>query len=164
VNRPVSQSSSRPIGCRTIPCRVLGLAAILGVLCVLSSGCSSFNRHWHKAAQTPPPVGSIEGRWEGRWLSDMNGHTGHLRCLLTRKEGSVYAARFRATYWKVFRYSYEVDLLFEERDGVWNVRGKEDLGWLAGGVYHYAGCVTATNFSSTYRSKYDHGTFEMHRP
>ena len=39
-----------------------------------------------------------------------------------------------------------------------------NLGWLAGGVYHYEGRADATNFFSTYTSKYDHGTFQMTRP
>jgi len=47
---------------------------------------------------------------------------------------------------------------------VWQFQGDENLGWLAGGVYHYEGRVSPTNFHSTYRSKYDHGTFEMGRP
>jgi hypothetical protein len=142
--------------------RLLSLAGILVTL-LLCGGCS-FNRAWNKAGQTPGPPDSIEGRWDGRWLSDVNGHTGRLRCLLTRKNDTTYTARFRATYWKIFRYSYGVDLLFEARDGGWQFRGDEDLGWLAGGAYHYAGQVTPTNFQAIYRSKYDHGTFELSRP
>ena len=33
-----------------------------------------------------------------------------------------------------------------------------------GGVYYYEGRATATNMISTYRTKYDHGTFDMKRP
>lgn len=161
VNPAPSECSSRSNDRRGLPCRALGLAGILAlVLC----GCSTFNRDWRRAAQTPPPCHSIEGRWEGRWLSDANGHTGRLRCLLTRSDDTTYTAYFRATYWKVFRYSYKVELLFEPRNGSWDFRGEEDLGWLAGGVYHYTGSATPTNFHSTYRSKYDQGTFEMSRP
>jgi hypothetical protein len=142
--------------------RLLSLAGILATL--LLCGCCGFNRAWDKAGQTPASADSIEGRWEGRWLSDINGHTGRLRCLLTRSGDTNYTARFRATYWKIFRYSYQVDLQFEQRDGLWHLRGDENLGWLAGGVYQYSGSVSPTNFQSTYRSKYDHGVFEMTRP
>lgn len=142
--------------------RYLSLAGILLTL-LLCGGCS-FSRAWNQAGQTPPALNSIEGRWEGRWLSDHNGHTGRLRCVLSHKEDSTYSAYFRATYWKIFRYSYRVDLAFEQRDGVWHFRGDENLGWFAGGVYRYEGKVTSTNFHSTYESKYDHGTFEMGRP
>jgi len=145
--------------------RLLNLATIVAVL--LLCGCCSFNRAWNKAGRTPPPpADSIEGRWEGRWLSDVNGHTGRLRCVLTRggNNTNTYTAHFRATYWKIFRYSYKADFPFEPREGVWHFLGDKNLGWLAGGVYHYEGRVSPTNFYSTYRSKYDHGVFEMTRP
>ena len=145
--------------------RLLNLAAILSML-LLCGGCG-FNRAWSKAARNATPSDSIEGRWEGRWLSDVNGHTGRLRCVLTRTSSSTntYTAYFRATYWKIFRYSYKADFPFELKDhGVWQFQGDENLGWLAGGIYHYEGRVTSTNFHATYRSKYDHGTFEMSRP
>ena len=145
--------------------RFLNLPAILAVL-LLCGGCS-FNRAWNKVGRTPPPADSIEGRGEGHWLSAENGHTGRLRCVLTRNHESTntYTAYFRATYWKIFRYSYKAEFPFEVKESsVWRFQGDENLGWLAGGVYAYEGRVTPTNFHSTYRSKYDHGTFEMSRP
>ena len=42
--------------------------------------------------------------------------------------------------------------------------GQADLGSLAGGLYHYEGYATLTNFYSTYRAQYDFGTFQMTRP
>ncbi len=133
---------------------------------LLLCGCSTFNRDWNRAAQNPVPVNSVEGRWDGTWLSDVNGHTGRLRCLLVREGENRHQARFRATYWKVFRFSYTVPLQVEAevRDGAWHFTGEEDLGKLAGGVYRYEGHVTPTDFFSTYRSEHDHGTFQMRRP
>lgn len=127
-------------------------------------GCSTFNRDWRAAAQQPAPANSIEGRWEGRWLSDVNGHNGNLRCLMTRESDTRYQARYRATYRKLLRFSYTVPLTVAAGDGVWQFSGEENLGKLAGGIYRYEGRATTTNFHSTYTSKYDHGTFEMHRP
>jgi hypothetical protein len=141
-----------------------GKLVLLVLTAVLLCGCSTFNRDWKKAARQPVPAGSIEGRWDGKWLSGVNGHTGRLRCLLTRGDDRRYQARFRATYWKVFRYSYAVSLRFEPREGEWHFTGDEDLGKLAGGIYHYEGRATATDFFSTYQSKYDHGTFQLQRP
>jgi len=129
----------------------------------LVCGCSTFNRDWKNAGQQSASS-LIEGRWDGKWLSDVNGHTGRLRCLLSRETDNRFQARFRATYWKVFRYSYTVSFQFEERDGAWHFTGEENLGKLAGGVYRYEGHATPTNFFSTYGSKYDHGTFQMRRP
>lgn len=106
----------------------------------------------------------MEGRWQGRWLSDVNGHNGKLLCIVSRLEDGDYAARFRATYKKFLRFSYAVPLEVEHRSGVWHFHGEENLGKLAGGVYRYEGNATPTNFHSTYRSRYDHGIFEMQRP
>jgi hypothetical protein len=46
-----------------------------------------------------------------------------------------------------------------ESSGVLRFSEDADLGWWAGGVYHHEGYVMGTNFLSTYRCKYDHGTF-----
>jgi hypothetical protein len=136
--------------------------AVLPLL--LACGCSTFNRDWKKAAQQPTSPGSIEGRWEGKWVSEVNGHAGKLRCLLSWKGDEHCAARFRATYRKWFRFTYTVTLEVQPHYGGWEFSGEENLGKLAGGIYYYEGRASPTNFFSTYRSKYDHGTFEMHRP
>jgi hypothetical protein len=52
----------------------------------------------------------------------------------------------------------------EKSDHVLRFEGEADLGWLAGGVYRYDGQATPASFFSTYKSKYDHGTFQMKRP
>jgi hypothetical protein len=152
------------IGAMKVPARQTFAFALTFGLLLLVNGCSSFNREWKKAAATQSNQSSLEGRWEGKWLSDKNRHTGKLRCLLTRESDTNYRARFKATYWKIFRASYLVKFTGEMRDGVWHFKGDEDLRWFAGGIYHYEGRVTPTNFFSTYRCKYDHGTFILHRP
>ena len=48
---------------------------VLAALLVLS-GCSTFNRDWKAAATATAPTNSIAGRWEGKWVSDHNGHNG----------------------------------------------------------------------------------------
>jgi hypothetical protein len=133
------------------------------MLTLLVAGCSSFNREWRQAYQAPAPLDSLEGRWEGRWSSDANGHNGNLRCLITRKKDGDYAAWFRATYMRVLHFSYTVSLQAESRDGIWQFRGEEDLGKLSGGIYRYVGSATEANFHSTYQSEYDHGIFELKR-
>ncbi len=138
-------------------------ALLVGALLCLVCGCSTFNRAWREAGSQPDPANSIEGRWEGRWLSGVNGHNGRLLCLMSRKPDGDYAARFRATYWGILRFSYTVTLKVERLDDGWHFRGEENLGRLAGGVYHYSGRATATELHSTYSSKYDRGTFEMRR-
>lgn len=134
------------------------------VLALLVCGCSSFNRDWKRAGKNPVSADTISGRWEGRWLSDVNAHTGKLRCLITHQTNDLYAARFRASYMTILRFSYTVPLTVTASNGGWHFHGAEDLGAMAGGIYRYEGRATQTNFHSSYDSKYDRGIFEMQRP
>src|SRR5712671_4181133 len=136
---------------------VCGLSLVLAV-----SGCSSFHCGWKKAVATPPRAADFSGAWKGSWLSEVNGHHGRLRCIVTRLDQGHYRARYKATYWKILRFGYAVDMQAEQTSGgACEFQGEADLGWWGGGVYHYSGHATPTNFSSTYESKYDHGTFQM---
>jgi hypothetical protein len=137
----------------------LALIAALGFC-----GCSSFNRAWRDADMNPMPTNSIAGCWEGHWVSDVNGHHGALRCIISSPEDGAYQARFRATYMKVLKFGYTVPLSVAQSNGVWRFNGEEDLGAMAGGVYRYEGSATSTEFYSTYSSEYDHGAFQMKRP
>ena len=56
---------------------------VCATFALLISGCSSFNRAWKAAEETPPEVATIAGRWEGTWRSDVNGHNDRLRALIT---------------------------------------------------------------------------------
>jgi len=141
-------------------------ASALWVMLVAAAttGCSTFNSDWKKARATPPGD-DVTGRWEGSWLSGKNGHHGRLRCLVTRLGDDRYRAHYKATYWKIFRISYSVDMqVRRESSNTREFQGETALGWWGGGVYHYEGDATPTNFFSTYKSKYDHGTFQMTRP
>jgi hypothetical protein len=138
---------------------------LIPALLVLASGCSStrFQREWKKTALAPAPDNAIEGRWEGRWLSHKNQHTGHLRCVVSQTHGKNYRFQFWATYWKVFRFAYTVPFRVEEADSGFGFAGQEDLGGYAGGVYHYEGTIRNGQFSATYSNRFDHGIFEMKR-
>jgi hypothetical protein len=140
---------------------------LLALLCLFlgTAGCSSFNHDWKAAARSAPPD-SLEGRWEGTWHSDVNDHKNQLLCLITRQTNGVFSARFHAKYRKVFTWSfnYTVPLSVRQRGDAFLFEGEADLGWYAGGHYVYMGNASATNFFSTYRCNYDHGTFQMNRP
>ena len=141
------------------------LALPLALAFVLfATGCSRFNRDWKTAAAAAVPASTLEGRWLGTWFSEPSGHTDRLRCLITKQPDGQFNARFHAKYHKTFSYKYTVPLTVLEKDGVFTFSGEANLGWLAGGVYHYAGRATPTNYFSTYRCPYDHGTFQMTRP
>lgn len=143
---------------RTLRTLLLALAAAMTL-----AGCS-FNRHWKAALQQPSPANDMAGAWEGRWLSDKNGHTGRLRCIMTQTGTNTYHARFHATFWKIFRASYEAPFAATNSSGRFQFSGESDLGVLGGGTYHYTGMANESEFFSNYRSKYDHGTFKMERP
>ena len=153
-------SSASSVKSRAWHVLLLGLG-----LCIGATGCSSFNRDW-KAAAGLVAADSLEGRWEGQWRSEANGHHDSLRCLIRRGTNDVYTARFRAKYWAVFHvsFSYSAPLTVKRQGEQFQFEGAANLGALAGGLYTYKGRATATNFVSTYSCKYDHGLFEMTRP
>jgi len=129
---------------------------------LLASGCS-FNRAWNAAGKTSAPANDIQGRWDGVWLSEVNDHTGKLRCLVTKQAEGKYHARYHAQYRKIFSFGYTVTLEGKQTGGSFVFSGDADLGWYAGGIYHYEGHANNNYFFSTYRSQYDHGTFQMSR-
>ncbi|MBI5799579.1 MAG: hypothetical protein HZA92_02475 [Verrucomicrobia bacterium] len=130
---------------------------------LLFSGCSTFNRDWKAAAAKPTPADSIEGSWEGKWLSGHNGHNGRLRALIRKLDSGQYETRFHAKYGVVFSFGMQANLDVKPVGGQWQFSGEEDLG-RPYGVYRYEGQASATNFHSTYKASFDHGTFQMTRP
>ena len=130
----------------------------------VTAGCSSFNREWKRAA-TPSPPHAMTGRWEGTWHSDVNDHSGLLRCLVTPQTNGVYQARFYAKYKRLltFSFSYSAPLTVRRNKEVFLFEGEANLGWYAGGRYEYQGHADGVGFFSTYRNKYDRGTFQMKR-
>lgn len=148
--------------------RLIGSAFISTALLLfplLFSGCSSFNDDWKQAARQPASSGDLQGRWQGVWASDVTGHTDQLRCIVTKKDDGTCQAKFHAKYHQVLSFGYTVPLKVQPSAvaGTFQFSGAADLGWLAGGEYHYDGEADSTNFFSTYRCKYDHGTFQMTR-
>ncbi len=130
---------------------------------LLSMGCSTFDRDWNNATATT----GIEGQWVGRWHSDFNQHNDVLRCLITRKEGDVYATRFHAKYKFGFlpiSFGYGLDMTVTESNGNYQFQGQADLGKLAGGLYHYNGNGTTNQLQYYYCSPKHHGTFNLQPP
>jgi hypothetical protein len=122
---------------------------------LLSAGCgSTFDRDWESPGQAAMP-GALEGRWQGTWHSEANGHEGGLRCIITRKEDSGYEARYDASYdWCIFGFTFEYTVPVQaERDGeAWKFRGSAELGcWIAGGLYEYEGRAQGDDYTATYK-------------
>ena len=138
--------------------------AFVFLLAFLLVGCSTFNRDWKRAGLTEKPVEGIEGRWEGHWVSHVNGHKGALRCLVSKEPDGTYKTRFHAKYRRILRFGYTVMMDVHQTNSVTSFQGAADLGWYAGGEYQYSGRASETNYSATYQSKSDNGVFEMKRP
>jgi hypothetical protein len=142
--------------------------AVLGSMLALTTGCSSFHSDWKAAAAKPVTANELQGRWEGTWLSDMNGHTGKLRCIVSPEADGRYRFQYWASYWKIFRATYTVHFGVQQTAGVYSFSGEEDLGKLWGmfelGAHEFHGSAAGSNFNANYKSKLDHGTFKMTRP
>lgn len=94
-----------------------------------------------------------------------------MRALIAKMDTNHYDVKFRAAYkFETFKFitaHFGYTVRMETRPSTNEdvaFHGSEDLGKLAGGVYTYEGHANATNFFSTYKSKYDRGVFEMRRP
>jgi hypothetical protein len=139
---------------------------LLMALLTFTSGCTSFHKRWDEASKTPPPASGIEGRWEGTWQSEKNGHNGPLRCIISRQGENLFEAHYYAKYkWGfTFSFAYTAPLRTARYQQEYRFVGEADLGWYAGGLYQYTGQATPDRFFSTYTSKHDHGTFTLSRP
>jgi hypothetical protein len=145
------------------------------VLLLGLAGCSTFNRDFEAvtfSGLSSSGVSDLTGRWEGTWQSDENGHTGMLRCIITRND-SDYLARYYATYtWWCLPMSFEYVIPTTAQPegpakalgGVWKLRGSAELScWVAGGLYEYEARVENGEYVATYRSDFDRGVFRMKR-
>ncbi|HZE97640.1 MAG TPA: hypothetical protein VE981_11485 [Planctomycetota bacterium] len=143
--------------------RIIKTAGVLGLLAALSA-CSTFDQDWQASQGF---ANGIEGRWEGSWTSDDNGHTGGLRCLVTRRADEGYDARYHATYsgWcGTLSFEYTVPMTVQPGPQGLQLHGSADLGWIAGGVYEYDGLVNVDRYYCNYQSDGDHGIFKLERP
>jgi hypothetical protein len=136
---------------------------LIFILPLALPACSSFERDWENAAKTPASEDILIGRWQGTWKSDVSGHSGALRCIIAQEKAGLYQAHYHATYGWGFTFQYTVTMSAQIEGNSCKLMGSADLGWLAGGEYHYEGAAAAGQFTSTYRSKGDHGKFEMGR-
>jgi hypothetical protein len=154
---------------------VLLLALLAGGSTLLTTGCSSFDRDFEALrleGVSSSGVSDLTGRWEGTWQSDENGHTGSLRCIITRKD-SDYLARYYATYtWCFLPLSFEMAIPTTAQPegpakapgGAWKLRGSAELScWVAGGLYEYEARVEGGEYVATYRSSFDRGVFRLQR-
>ena len=139
------------------------------LICILASSLSNcsigFHQQWHEAAALSPKPKDARGAWVGTWRSEVSGHHGDLKAVVTAAPSESpphdFNFRYHATYAKILSGSFTTT---HHVDDSGKLTGSEDLGSFAGGVYRYEGMVTPTEFRATYTSAKDHGVFEMKRP
>lgn len=144
------------------PPRVVRMLVVLSGLFLLT-GCSTFQRDWWHYERYPSFSGELDGIWEGTWKSDVTGHKGKLRAIITRQSDGCYYAQFHATFAAVLPYEFGVLMTAQESGGVYSFNGSADLGRLAGGVYTYSGHADQLWFVANYCAEQDHGIFRMRR-
>lgn len=144
-----------PMNCS--PFLRLAFAALL--LCLPSCG-SAFRQAWKHA----PTSQGIEGKWEGTWLSAVNGHTGTLKCVVTASpKAGEHEFFYRATWKKILSGSYKAVHHVEKKDSTLVFKGDHQMPDWAGGKYHYEGTVKGDEFSACYECAMDRGTYTMKR-
>ncbi len=126
------------------------------------SGCLTYQSSWEQGASLKP-VNPVEGRWKGTWLSGANGHTGSLRAVATHANGDIYRFQIGATFWKILRASYDVNFTVLPDGDNHTLTGEQTLSGLMGGLYTYEGRIEDGNFTASYKSRLDHGTFRMRK-
>lgn len=151
--------------------------ALAAVLC-LSSCSIGYNREWAKAtreAAAHAPT-DMTGPWIGTWRSEVNGHNGELRCIVsaTAKDGAAKGSdsqpgqthrfHYHATFMKILSATYDVNHQIHRTTDGYTFSGDQEIYGKGSGIYHYEGRATPQIFHATFRSEHDHGVFEMKRP
>lgn len=143
---------------------IRGRAVWIVMALTMLTGCSDFEKAWEQAASLSNPVGDFQGRWEGTWRSESNGHNGPLRAIIVRQDNGGYRTWFHAGYGGIFTFEHQITLNARPDGNFHAFEGSADLGWLAGGVFHHSGKASDKLFYSTFKAEGDHGIFEMWRP
>ena len=135
-------------------------------LLVLSS-CSGvrYEKNWTTALSKPAK--GISGCWEGKWISEANGHTGALQCVVSQvsDKPNHYLFHYRATWVKILRAAFTIECAAKQgSNGTWTVSGEKDLGPAFGGVFSHTATITQQALQARYSAKLDRGKMELIRP
>src|SRR5436190_16546892 len=105
------------------------------VLAALFNSRAEFVRAWQAYRPPAQEAESVQGRWVGDWVSEVSGHHGELKCLLTMIGPGQLEAKFLGTFRRFLRVAYAARLNAKEIPGGFQLKGQNDLGSLAGGTY-----------------------------
>ena len=145
--------------------RIVAPAILAFAACFLAScAAPNFDKRYAEAlAAAETPYDSVEGPWEGTWLSGHNQHTGELKAIVTKRSGKKN--RYQFVYWATWAkmkgtFKFEGDA--ERKCGAVHISGSKRLGLFK---YNHDARMTPTKFEATYGTDAkDFGTFELSRP
>ncbi|MFK7768534.1 MAG: hypothetical protein AB8B55_15030 [Mariniblastus sp.] len=104
----------------------------------------------------------LAGNWRGGWQSCNSGHRGKLNAQFCRIDSTHVRATFKGTFAKVipFRYRPVLNIVHEE-PGLVVLQGNKKIP--LGGNFQYNATISNGQFNATYRSRRDHGIWQMQR-
>lgn len=103
----------------------------------------------------------LSGKWKGSWRSAKSNHQGRLKAKFVRRDADHYRATFSGTFFRILPFRYVVTLQAIEDDGRVYLSGSKRLPIF--GVFHFDAEADGDYFHAFYRSRNDHGVFELHR-
>jgi len=136
--------------------------SVFAAISLTLTACGGFRSEWNNPANHSET--GVVGRWQGEWKSNVNGHAGQLRCIVTElPEPARYYFHYHAVWAKILRASYQLECQASEVSfGVWEFEGSKDLGSVLG-TYAFDGRIEEDVFAATYSGGFDEGTFQMER-
>lgn len=103
----------------------------------------------------------LSGKWKGSWRSEKSNHEGKLRAKLVRRDANHYRATFSGTFMRILPFRYAVTFQAVEQDGNVYLSGSRRLPMF--GAFHFDAESDGSHFHAFYRSRNDHGTFQLYR-
>ncbi|MGI9494812.1 MAG: hypothetical protein ACR2NK_02055 [Mariniblastus sp.] len=104
----------------------------------------------------------LSGTWNGNWKSCKSGHHGRLNAHFCRLDETHVQAKFTGSFAKVIPFRYRPVLtIAHEEPGLMILEGNKKLPLV--GNFYYSAIVSEAGFSATYRSRRDHGVWQMSR-
>lgn len=133
-------------------------------LALLTSCSAGFRREWKTALTTGPQPG-VAGAWEGTWMSEVNGHHGRLRAVVSAPKNAEgdHDFHYHATWAKILSGAYRAEHRVSPMRGGSSFKGSHQMPEWAGGRYTYEGTVKGDSFEARYECAKDKGVFRMKR-
>jgi hypothetical protein len=135
----------------------------LALLAFVVVGCRSFEKDWAAAATsvsaTAHPDLPVTGRWIGTWQNTNNTHAGPLRAVVWQESDRQLKARFHAE-WGSRSGSFTSRLIGSWDGHQFTFTGRRRI---LGVLIRTQGDITPDRFDARYDSRFDRGTFTLHR-